>query len=1726
MANKKQLTYKINVETEYKSLDGLVSKLNDIKKNAVSLGLSESEVTRVERLLAAIKNTKDGFGAKMDDNFGIDSSEYAKFAKSMDEIISRAGKVGESLVKMFKVDLQQTIKELDQSIATSRAARRTAGQEKGRATIVFNRASKEAFAEETRGLTRTVIDSAGNETRQPFAKASELKLAAEEIKRMQATGEQLSQDQIQILEAWNRLEQRIAQAIETYNNDWTKAESTLKAEEAKITEFENKRSEAIKTGMQEAFDMPEANKIAFDNYTTSVQELTRAHEANEQQVLENKRAESLRDAGVTSSTKITKENTREVQRATGQQKEYNTTLGKAIYNVVSYGSALTVVRSISTQLINTITEMDKALTGMTVVTSLTREQAWNLTGQLQELAAQTGMTSTEIANMTTMYLQQGETLSNALKLTEAAAKAARIAGISGSESINLLTNAMNGFQMSADQAMLVSDRFAALAAAAATDYEELATALSKVAAQANLAGMSMDFTLGLLTKGIEVTREAPETIGTALKTVISRMRELSDYGKTLEDGVDVNRVDAALKVIGVDLLDANRQFRDLEDVLTEVGEKWDTLTTNQQANVAVALAGTRQQSRLIAMMQDFDRTQELVNISMNSAGATAAQHAKYMQGLEAAMTQLTTAYQKLITNFATSDIVITVINNIASALDFLSENMELVGITLAGVLVYMYPLIKAKAQETLATLANGAATMWDTLTRNDNSKAGKKNTQELKNNSREKRHAKKETQAYTASIKMETNAVKASSKELEKQNKVLNDGQKESANNANKSLGIWGIILAVVVALVAVWWNLNKDTKQGIKLQKQLGNLWKTILNVLKPIFSIVGDVLVILADLLVPIINLLVPLLEYLFGHLKPVISFITLIADVFKGIADFVQDIGKWIDSWQLPESIQNFIDWYFDVMSHGGIVLYGLTKAMDALHEYWMSPEERSAELSAEIEGLQGETYDKKQLKNTLDPLIEEYDKLDSKVVKTSEDIARMKEIEAEIGDLDKETYLNSDGSVKWDVVRKTSEDAATIITNNIKAAYETAFAQIKIGIVDDKTRSAISDYFTQQTLEIENISADAAANITSNFNSIMSAFSDEELIRTSEKELNQLYDAVVNLQKGLDGISSNDKNLLNKQFSEYQKAIQQVPEDAKEAFNSMYSLYASYAQMMSQLNIQGQDAQARFINNMSILGIDASEMESLRQNYLEATGGTDDDFFKWIGSVVNQGGSKTNMVQGLAAMFLGSSPEENKQEMLNAIYSATMLSNQEILEAYTTALSSADNIQELSKKAKAGTITADEIRKFVDDNPDIAEDPEKWEAFWRGEFNKTEYLSKIKQQTREDLQLRLDSARASGNLTEQRALEKELEYLENSEIYSSELWKNMAEITAEMAKQTRLQGQINALEKEYASLTGDEARANLQERIRLYGEMYRDAQKTLNNPLYKQALEAGYVVEGAVVATHEEQLAMSPEMLQFINEYQDIIKQAYDNNEAAIEGYRAVFEMEFEQQKELLETRKESYENYFDSLDALNEQQERTQKREDIIAQLSALAGGFGGNTQNLRKSLLEQLQQVNEEEAAKMREQARNDMIKSIDKHVESIDQKIEEMKTDNIERITAIGIGLGFKMPEYKNGGLVDFTGPAWVDGTPSKPEAFLNASDTLAIRTLLDALAIHMNAAQWEKTETSEETAPATINISEINIHTDELNNEQDFEQAGNALAREFAKIIQERGLNVNVRK
>ena len=358
-----------------------------------------------------------------------------------------------------------------------------------------------------------------------------------------------------------------------------------------------------------------------------------------------------------------------------------------------YYQAVQAIRRVVRAAVRTLTELDKALTDIAIVTNMNRQETQQLIGTYQDMAKRVGLTTTEVVNLSTAFFRQGRAAEDALQLTETAARFARIAAINVNDAANFLTAAINGFNLAASEATRIIDRFAALGASAAASAQEIAIALSKVAPAAASAGVEIDNLMAFVTKAIETTREAPENIGTAFKTIFARMRELSDIGKVMEDGMDVNRVESALKNIGVDLRDASGEFRNLDQVLIEVGHKWDSITRSQQAYVATTLAGTRQQTRLIALFENFDRTLELIDVSQQSAGAAAIQHAEFMQGLEAATTNLKTSFQEFITSIASSNQMLFVIDALRVGIDLL--NTVFGKLILTGV---VYKMVTAAAR--------------------------------------------------------------------------------------------------------------------------------------------------------------------------------------------------------------------------------------------------------------------------------------------------------------------------------------------------------------------------------------------------------------------------------------------------------------------------------------------------------------------------------------------------------------------------------------------------------------------------------------------------------------------------------------------------------------------------------------------------------------------------------------------------------------------------------------------------------------------------------------------------------------------------------------------------------------------------------------------------------------------------------------------------------------------
>jgi TP901 family phage tail tape measure protein len=392
-------------------------------------------------------------------------------------------------------------------------------------------------------------------------------------------------------------------------------------------------------------------------------------------------------------------------RSTNQLNSEISQLQNQVTQFFSLGNAVQLFKRAVRSAFEDVKELDKSMTETAVVTDFSVGDMWDQLPQYTEMANELGVSILGAYDAATLYYQQGLQTNEVMAVSTETLKMARIAGMEAADATNLMTAALRGFNMEVNEvnSQRINDVYSELAAITAADTEEIGTAMSKTASIAASANMEFETTAALLSQIIETTREAPETAGTAMKTIIARFSEvknLVDQGVltgTDEEGevIDVNKIQTALKSVGISMNEFFAGTEGLDDILLELAEKWDTLDFTTQRYIATTAAGSRQQSRFIAMMSDYGRTQELVQAAYNSTGASQEQFEKTLDSLESKLEQLGNAWTEFTTGITNSSIikffvdalttVLNIINDVTGALGDFGGGIAKLLIAFAGI---------------------------------------------------------------------------------------------------------------------------------------------------------------------------------------------------------------------------------------------------------------------------------------------------------------------------------------------------------------------------------------------------------------------------------------------------------------------------------------------------------------------------------------------------------------------------------------------------------------------------------------------------------------------------------------------------------------------------------------------------------------------------------------------------------------------------------------------------------------------------------------------------------------------------------------------------------------------------------------------------------------------------------------------------------------------------------
>ena len=345
-------------------------------------------------------------------------------------------------------------------------------------------------------------------------------------------------------------------------------------------------------------------------------------------------------------------------------------------------------------------DLNESLNNIRIVTGKSVDDMKQFADQANRAAKSLSTTTKAYTDASLIFYQQGLDGQEVEDRTNVVIKMANVTGQSAETVSDQMTAVWNNFAKGGEDLESFADKMTALGAVTASSTDEIAGGLEKFAAVAETVGLSFDYAASALATITSVTRQSEDTVGTALKTIFARLQGLK-LGESLEDGTDLNKYSSALLSVGVNIKDANGNLKDMDDILDELGVKWQNLAEDEKMALAQTVAGTRQYNQLMALMNNWDYFQENLSVSQNSAGTLQEQADIYAESWEAAQKRVKAATESIYADLLDDEFFIDLTNNLANILNFIDKLIDSMG-GLPGLLSTISTLIFSLAGDKIA----------------------------------------------------------------------------------------------------------------------------------------------------------------------------------------------------------------------------------------------------------------------------------------------------------------------------------------------------------------------------------------------------------------------------------------------------------------------------------------------------------------------------------------------------------------------------------------------------------------------------------------------------------------------------------------------------------------------------------------------------------------------------------------------------------------------------------------------------------------------------------------------------------------------------------------------------------------------------------------------------------------------------------------------------------------
>lgn len=366
-------------------------------------------------------------------------------------------------------------------------------------------------------------------------------------------------------------------------------------------------------------------------------------------------------------------------------------------------------------------DLNESLNNIRIVTGHNIDYMDKFADKANKAAKALSTSTLNYTDASLIYYQQGLSDQEVEDRTAVTIKMANAAGESAETISDQLTAVWNNFYDGSQSLEYYADVMTALGAATASSTDEIAAGLEKFAAVSNTVGLSYEYATSALATVTATTRQSADVVGTAFKTLFARIQDL-ELGETLDDGTTLGKYSQALETVGISIKDANGGLREMDDILSDLGEKWNSFDAegnpliSKDAKVALAqtVAGVRQYTQLIALMDNWDFMKENLETARNATGTLNEQQKIYEESWEAANKRLRASFESLYTDLVNDKFFIKFTDFLSDMVDGVDSFIDKIGgvkTVIIGILSIVTNLLSSRIQPAIDNIINNIQIM-------------------------------------------------------------------------------------------------------------------------------------------------------------------------------------------------------------------------------------------------------------------------------------------------------------------------------------------------------------------------------------------------------------------------------------------------------------------------------------------------------------------------------------------------------------------------------------------------------------------------------------------------------------------------------------------------------------------------------------------------------------------------------------------------------------------------------------------------------------------------------------------------------------------------------------------------------------------------------------------------------------------------------------------------------